>query len=52
MLKFKLLMAAKSIEGDIELMRKIRKGQLMPEGCINLSFANQFYALAGKTSQG
>ena len=32
----------------IELMHMIRKGQLLLEGCIELSFADQFYALAGQ----
>jgi hypothetical protein len=27
----------------------ILKGQLLLEGCVELSFADQFYALAGKT---
>ena len=32
----------------IELMHMIRKGQLVLQGCSELSFADQFYALAGK----
>jgi putative transposase len=32
----------------IELMHMIRKGQLLLQGCIKLSFADQFYALAGQ----
>ena len=37
-----------SVLAGIELMHMIRKGQLMLEGCIELSFAGQFYALAGQ----
>ena len=39
---------SRSVLTGIELMPMIRKGQLMLEGCIKLSFADQFYALAGK----
>src|SRR5450830_460719 len=48
MLGFKSFQSAKSILAGIELMHMIRKGQLMMEGTDNLSFADQFYALAGK----
>ena len=48
MLNFKSFRSAKSILAGIELMHMIRKGQLLLEGCIGLSFADQFYALAGK----
>ena len=48
MLNFKSFRAAKCVLADIELMHMIRKGQLMLEGCIELSFADQFYALAGQ----
>ena len=48
MLDFKSFRTARSILAGIELMPMIRKGQLMLEGCIELSFADQFYALAGK----
>ena len=48
MLNFKSFRTARSILAGIELMHMIRKGQLMLEGCIKLSFADQFYALAGK----
>ena len=48
MLNFKSFRTARSILAGIELMHMIRKGQLMLEGCIELSFADQFYALAGK----
>ena len=32
----------------IELMHMIRKGQLLRQDCIKLSFADRFYALAGQ----
>ena len=48
MLNFKSFRAAKNVLAGIELMHMIRKGQLMLQGCIKLSFADQFYALAGK----
>ena len=46
MLNFKSFRAAKNVLAGIELMHMIRKGQLLLEGCIKLSFAEQFYALA------
>ena len=48
MLNSKSFRAAKCVLASIELMHMIRKGQLMMEGCNARSFANQFYALAGK----
>ena len=48
MLNFKSFRAATCALAGIELMRMIRNGQLMLEGCIELSFADQFYALAGQ----
>ena len=48
MLNFKSFQSAKCVLAGIELMHMIRKGQLMLEGCNELSFADQFYALAGK----
>ena len=48
MLNFKSFRSARSILAGIELMHMIRKGQLMLKDCIELSFADQFYALAGK----
>ena len=48
MLAFKSFQSAKSILAGIELMHMIRKGQLMMEGTDDLSFADQFYALAGQ----
>ena len=48
MLNFKSFQAAKCVLVGIELMHMIRKGQLMLEGCNELSFTDQFYALAGQ----
>ena len=48
MLNFKSFRSAKNVLAGIELMHMIRKGQLLLEGCIELSFADQFYALAGR----
>ena len=48
MLNFKSFRAARNVLAGIELMHMIRKGQLLLQGCIKLSFADQFYALAGK----
>ena len=48
MLNFKSFRAAKCVLAGIELMHMIHKGQLLLEGCIELSFAEQFYALAGQ----
>lgn len=46
-LNFKSFRSAKSVLVGIEFMHMIRKGQLMLQGCSELSFADQFYALAG-----
>ena len=48
MLNFKSFRAAKNVLAGIELMHMIRKGQLLLESCIKLSFVDQFYTLAGK----
>jgi putative transposase len=48
MLNFKSFRSAKNVLAGIELMHMIRKGQLMMEGADELSFADQFYALAGQ----
>lgn len=48
MLNFKSFRAARNVLAGIELMHMIRKGQLMLQGGNELSFADQFYALAGK----
>lgn len=47
MLNFKSFRSARSVLAGIELMHMIRKGQLLLKGCSELSFADQFYALAG-----
>jgi len=47
MLGFKSFRAARNILVGIELMHMLRKGQLNLVGCENMSFADQFYALAG-----
>ena len=51
MLNFKSFRAAKNVLAGIELMYMIRKGQFLLQGCIKLSFADQFYALAGQIRQ-
>ena len=48
MLNFKSFRAARNVLSGIELMHMIRKGQLLLESGIGLSFVDQFYALAGK----
>lgn len=48
MLNFKSFRAAKRVLAGIELMHMIRQGQLVLQGCSEMSFADQFYALAGK----
>ena len=48
MLGFKSFRAARAVLAGIELMHMIRKGQFMIEGCDRISFADQFYALAGQ----
>ena len=48
MLNFKSFRAAQCVLAGIELMHMIRKDQFLLEGCIELSFAEQFYALAGQ----
>jgi transposase-like protein len=48
MLGFKSFQSAKNVLAGIELMHMIRKGQLMMVGCNEMSFADQFYALAGQ----
>ena len=47
MLNSKSFRAVRNVLAGIELMHMIRKGQLLLQGCIKLSFANQFHALAG-----
>ena len=48
MLNFKSFRSARRVLAGIELMHMIRKGQLLLQGCSELSFADQFYALAGQ----
>ena len=48
MLGFKSFKAAKNILAGIELMHMVRKGQMMIAGGDNMTFADQFYALAGQ----
>ena len=48
MLNFQSFRSAQNILGGIELMHMIRKGQGAMEGCEAMSFADQFYALAGQ----
>ena len=48
MLNFKSFRSAKNVLAGIELMHMIRTGQLLLEGGIEMSFDDQFYALAGK----
>ncbi len=48
MLGFKSFRAARAVLAGIELMHMIRKGQFMIEGRDGISFADQFYALAGQ----
>jgi transposase-like protein len=48
MLGFKSFRAASNVLAGIELMHMIRKGQFTIDGTAAMSFADQFYALAGK----
>ncbi|UUZ76000.1 IS6 family transposase [Polaromonas sp. P1(28)-13] len=48
MLNFKSFRAAKNVLAGIGLMHMIRKGQLLLEGGIELSFADKFYVLSGQ----
>ena len=48
MLNFKSLQSAKCVLASIELMHIIRNWQLLLKGCNEMSFADQFYALAGQ----
>ena len=47
MLNFKSFRAARSVLAGVELMHMIRKGQFTIDGADAMSFADQFYALAG-----
>ena len=46
-LNSKSFRAARNVLASVELMHIIRKGQLLLKGGIELSFADQFYILAG-----
>ena len=48
MLGFKSFRSAQAVLAGIELMHMIRKRQFMMEGCDGISFADQFYMLAGQ----
>ncbi len=48
MLNFKSFHATGSVLAGVELMHMIRKSQFAINGTNAMSFANQFYALAGK----
>ena len=48
MLNFKSFHAAGSVLAGVQLMHMIRKGQFAINGTYAMSFADQFYALAGK----
>jgi transposase-like protein len=48
MLGFKSFQSAQSVLAGIELMHMIRKGQFNMVGSKEMSFADQFYALAGQ----
>ena len=48
MLNFKSFHAARSVLAGVELMHMIRKGQFSIDGAAVMSFADQFYALAGR----
>ena len=51
MLNFNSFESAKCVLAGIELMHMIRKGRLMVEGCNEMSFTDQFCALAGQIRQ-
>lgn len=48
MLDFKSFRSARAVLAGIELMHMIRKGQLIMAAFDGMSFANQFYSLAGQ----
>jgi putative transposase len=48
MLGFKSFRSAQAVLAGIELMHMIRKGQFKIEGYDDMSFADQFYTLAGQ----
>jgi len=48
MLNFKSFRGAGCVLAGVELMHMIRKGQFTIDGADAMSFADQFYALAGQ----
>lgn len=48
LLGFKSFRAASKVLAGIELMHKIRNGQMVLNGCEGMSYANHFYTLAGE----
>ena len=48
MLNFKSFRSASNVFAGVELMHMIRKDQFAIDGATAMSFADQFYALAGK----
>ncbi|GGE83844.1 hypothetical protein GCM10008020_30900 [Massilia psychrophila] len=48
MLGFKSFRSAGNVLAGVELMHMIRKGQFAIDGAVVMSFADQFYALAGR----
>jgi transposase-like protein len=48
MLGFKSFRAARAVLASIELMYMIRNGQFNMAGCGDMSFADQFYTVAGQ----
>ena len=48
MLGFKSFRSADDVLAGIELMHMVRKGQFATDGAVVVSFADQFYALAGQ----
>jgi transposase-like protein len=48
MLNFKSFRSAGAVLAGIELMHMIRKGQFTADSANSMSFADQFYALAGQ----
>ena len=48
MINFKSFRSANNVLAGIELMHMIRKGQFATNGANEMSFVDQFYALAGQ----
>ena len=48
MLGFNSFRSARNILAGIELMHMVRNGHLLMEGVDTMSFADQYYAMAGK----